>query len=153
MSHEIHGKLPIELVPLPLWGKNLHKTLKRSEWDTIRKTVYARQNYACGICGTTDSQLFCHEQWEYDDETHTQTLVGFIAICAMCNNCAHLGMSGKLVQQGYVKLDDIVEHYMRVNNCTRETFDKDKKTAFDLWSTRSDYIDWKQEISDYRRFL
>jgi 5-methylcytosine-specific restriction endonuclease McrA len=80
------NKLNIELVPEPLWGKSLATTLKRSEWDRVRRIVYQRQGFKCGIC-KAEGRLLCHEIWSYDDESHVQTLVGFKAVCTDCNNC------------------------------------------------------------------
>ncbi len=145
------GKLEIELVPQPLWGMSLHKLLPRRKWDEIRSKVIERQSHKCGVCGMGD-RLLCHEIWEYDDNNCVQKLVGFIALCNMCNFVKHIGMAGVLVQEGKVNFEDVVKHYMRVNQSTRETFEEDYKEAGNLWSERSQYA-WTQEIGDYERLL
>jgi hypothetical protein len=143
-------KLSIELVPSPLWGQSLHGTLKRSQWDKIRKTVYARQNYRCGIC-EAQGRLLCHEIWQYDDARHIQTLTGFIAICDMCNNVKHLGRAGVIASEGKLDYAQVIAHYMQVNQCSREDFKSDKTAAFAQWERRSQYQDWKIETGDYTR--
>jgi hypothetical protein len=34
--------------------------------------------------------LECHEEWDYDDETHVQKLTGLIALCGRCHRVKHL---------------------------------------------------------------
>lgn len=143
-------KLSIELVPEPLWKQSLHGTLKRSQWDKIRKAVYARQNYRCGIC-EAQGRLLCHEIWQYDDARHVQTLTGFIAICDMCNNVKHLGRAGIIALEGKLDYAQVIAHYMRVNQCSRQDFESDKTDAFAQWKRRSQHQDWKIEIGDFTR--
>src|SRR5262245_37533854 len=53
-------KLRIDLIPETCWGKNLRLRMKRSEWDKLRKKVYADQGHACSVCGAR-GRLHCHE--------------------------------------------------------------------------------------------
>ncbi len=145
-------KLNIELVPNFSWGKSLARTLKRSEWDKIRKRVYARQNHTCGICGA-GGMLLCHEQWKYDDEAHTQTLIGFLAVCNDCNVCIHIGRTGRLAAEGKIDMERVIAHYLRVNECTMEDYRLDNKQARLEWRERSKYGDWQTMIGDYNTLL
>lgn len=145
--------LPIELVPEALWGKSLASTLPRSEWDKIRRHVYARQDYVCGACGAKDVRLHCHEKWQYNDEEHTQTLTGFVALCAMCNNVTHMGRSQILARQGKLDIDAVYEHCMRVNHLNKAEFRIYKQISFAKWGERTAWKDWKTVIGDYTSFL
>lgn len=52
-------KLAIELIPLTSWQDNLRKAISPSAWDRLRKSIYAKFNYHCGICNAT-GHLRCH---------------------------------------------------------------------------------------------
>jgi hypothetical protein len=58
-------KLTIELVPSSLWWMNPRKSMKRTQWDTLRKQIYQQYNNTCGICGAPGVRLSCHERWVY----------------------------------------------------------------------------------------
>jgi len=91
-------KLSIELVPKTVWYKNLRNMVKRSVWDNLRRGAYAKYGYRCGICGASKQQLNCHEIWDYDDETHIQTLTGFIALCNLCHHQYLRQLSGETIK-------------------------------------------------------
>ncbi len=148
MSNE--RKLQIELVPRPLWRKSLKSTLGRSEWDRIRRIVYRRQGYKCGICGATGT-LYCHEQWEYDDDNCTQTLTGFIAVCDDCNNCIHMGRAQSVLSKA--DFNSVLEHYAKVNGCSKEDTSKDIAEASAKWRERSSINEWTTVIGDYNLLL
>ena len=146
------NKLNIELVPEPLWGKSLAKTLKRSEWDRVRRTVYQRQGFKCGICGA-EGRLLCHEVWSYDDENHVQTLVGFKAVCNNCNNCIHMGRAHILSREGKINIREVYEHYARVNELQHWT-----QAKIDYNVARLEFIErskhgWTTVIGDYNALL
>lgn len=85
-------KLLMELVPSPLWWVNPRLLMPKSQWDRIRKQVYADHHHKCGICGR-EGRLEAHERWEYDDVNFTQRLAGFIALCLPCHRVKHIGHS------------------------------------------------------------
>jgi len=147
MSNE--RKLQIELVPRPLWGKSLKSTLMSSEWDRIRKTVYRRQGYKCGICGT-GGRMLCHEQWEYDDDNCTQTLTGFIAVCDDCNNCIHMGRASAVLNEA--DFNGVLTHYAKVNGCSVDDAKQDYQKALIEWHERS-IDDWTTVVGDHNVFL
>ncbi len=140
-------KLTIELVPRPLWGRDLAKLMPRKEWDKLREQVYAQYNHLCGICGA-GGRMICHEIWHYDDENHVQHLAGFIALCGMCNSCKHMGRSGNLARQGKLDFGAVVDHFCSVNGITRAVFRKIRMAAFDQWSERSKH-EWTQDFGEY----
>lgn len=122
-------KLTIELIPETSWYNNLRSMMKKEEWDTLRKRVYADYGNKCGICGNPPP-LECHEKWEYDDKKYIQKLTGFIALCRLCHAVKHMGLSelrGKAV----------MKHFMKVNGCDRKTFETERKIAYELFEKRS----------------
>lgn len=148
MSNE--RKLQIELVPRPLWRKSLKSTLRPSEWDRIRKFVYRRQGYKCGICGAT-GRMLCHEQWEYDDSNYTQTLAGFIAVCDDCNNCIHMGRASAVLNES--DFNSVLSHYANVNGCSVDDAKQDFQDAYVEWHERSAVDEWTTVVGDYNVFL
>lgn len=140
-------KLNIELVPSTSWYDNLRKRTTRENWDKIRKAAYSNYGYRCGICGVED-RLNCHEMWEYDDKKHNQTLKGFIALCDMCHHVKHIGFAGILASRGELDYEKVVEHFMKVNNCDKITFEAHKKKAFDQWRKRSKHV-WHIDLGEY----
>ena len=142
-------KLCIELVPTTSFYKNLRTTISSQEWDIIRKGCYAEYNHICGICGS-EGRLECHEIWEYNNDTHVQKLIGFIALCGMCHKVKHIGLSEILALKGKLNMSDIISHFMTVNICSRYEFEQHKEESFKLWRERSKY-NWKLDLSKYIR--
>lgn len=148
-------ELNIELVPKTSWWNNLRKVLPKAEWDRIRRKAYSYYGHRCGICGA-HARLNCHEIWSYDDDNHVQKLEGFIALCDMCHHVKHIGLAGILSNEGKLDYEKVIEHFMKVNNCSRETFLEHRKEAFNVWASRSSH-DWKIDFGNYKylrsRFL
>ena len=130
-------RLTIELVPSPCWQINVRTSMTRAHWNTLRKSVYANYDYYCGICQASNIQLHGHEIWHNDDEKHIQKLTGFLALCPMCHHCKHIGRAGILASEGKLDLEQVIEHFMRVNQCLREDYQAHKKAAFDVWRERN----------------
>lgn len=144
-------RLTIELVPRTSWYSNMRSVMPKSAWDRIRKSVYAEYNHKCGVCGA-EGRLECHEIWEYDDKNHLQALRGFIALCALCHRVKHIGLAGIHALEGKLDYEQVVEHFMRVNECNRETFEQHKKQAFEQWRLRSQY-QWQVNLGDYESLV
>jgi hypothetical protein len=64
----------------------------------------------------------------------------------------HLGMAIVLSNQGKLDYKKVVEHFMRINNCDRATFEEYRIKAFDQWRARSQH-DWKVELGDYENLI
>lgn len=141
-------ELTIELVPSNSWYDNLRIVLPPSKWDQIRKRTYAEYGNRCGICGA-EERLNCHEIWEYDDRRHIQKLIGFIALCDMCHHVKHIGLAGILAKEGKLDYGAVIDHFMKVNNCDKKTFEKHIERAFSQWRERSKY-DWQADLGEYR---
>lgn len=145
-------RLTIELVPSPCWQINLRTSMPRATWDHLRRLVYTKYNYHCGICQVSNVQMNCHEIWQYDDEHHIQKLAGFIALCPMCHHCKHLGKAGLLAAEGKLDMEKVVEHFMRVNQCSREDYLAHKAEAFATWHKRNEYA-WTTNLGKYARLV
>lgn len=141
-------RLKIELVPSTSWYNNLRKCTTKKEWDKIRKDVYADYEYKCGVCDA-EERLNCHEIWEYNDKKHIQKLKGFIALCDMCHHIKHMGFTEILASEGKLDYEKVVEHFMKVNNCNRNTFEKHREKAFEQWVERSHH-GWQVNLGDYK---
>lgn len=140
-------KLTIELVPSTSWWYNLWKVLPKTDWDVIRKRTYARYGHRCGICNA-HSRLNCHENWQYDDENHVQKLDGFIALCDLCHHVKHIGLAGILSNQGRLDYEKVIEHFRKVNNCSREDFLEHRRQAFKILASRSRH-EWQIDFGEY----
>ena len=93
-------RLTSELVPSTAWGHTLRDLLTPEQWDTLRRLTYRHYSYRCGVCHASQTRLYCHEQWDYEDAAHLQRLVGLVALCKMCHQCKHLGHAGILASRG-----------------------------------------------------
>lgn len=144
-------KCEIELVPQPLWYANLRKVATKAEWDTIRKATYKKYNHHCAFCGT-DGMMHCHEIWRYEDTanpTHgIQTLTGFVALCPMCHHIKHIGLAGILARRGVLKMDDVVQHFCRVNDCTPVAYENHRMAAFTQWEVRN-LMTWTTDLQEW----
>jgi hypothetical protein len=144
-------KLTIELVPSSAWFNNLRMLLKPYMWDRIRKKVYTKYDYKCGICGA-GGKLDCHEVWEYDDKKKIQKLTNLIALCQNCHNVKHIGLSELRGSNGEVDMDKLIKHFMDVNDCGRSTFLEHKRKAYEVWEERSRH-EWNLDLRDCNNHL
>jgi hypothetical protein len=142
--------LTIELVPRSSWCDNVRSQVSRSEWDRLRKLVYAEYQHRCGIC-KAKGRLAAHEIWEYNDETAQQTLKGMIALCDLCHHIKHLGLAEILASQGKLNLESFISHYCRVNRCSVQDFVEHRESAFEQWIKRSAHP-WKVDVSALERY-
>jgi hypothetical protein len=140
-------RLAIELVPQPCWHSSLRNAMPRSQWDTLRRQTYAQYEHKCGICGAA-GRLNCHERWEYDDQAHVQHLLGFIALCEWCHHVKHLGHAGILARSGKLNMEHVIEHFMRVNECSKADFERCRDEAIAEWRARNRYA-WRTDLGEY----
>jgi hypothetical protein len=145
-------KLTIELVPQTIWFQNIREAMGRTNWDKLRLQVYADYGHKCGICGVHPNRLECHEMWVYDDVKHIQYLKGFIALCVLCHNIKHIGLSQMKADEGMLDYEEIVNHFMKVNNCSRQDFELYRSDAFAEWEHRSIFT-WKQDFGKYKELI
>jgi hypothetical protein len=136
-------KLIVELVPSTSWGANLRRELPPSDWDVLRKRAYRLAGHRCEICGGKGSKhpVECHEVWDYNDETHVQTLVRLITLCPPCHEVKHFGLAQV---RGYE--ERAFNHLMRVNNWPPHKGLAHLEEAFAQWHRRSQH-DWTLDLS------
>ena len=140
-------KLKIDLVPSTVWYSNLRNKISNEEWDKIRKKSYSDSNHVCAICGSK-GKLNCHEIWEYNDQTHVQKLKGFTALCDNCHMIKHIGFAGIQSNKRLLDMDNLIDHFMNVNNVNKEIFDKHREESFRIWRERSKH-NWKTDLSKW----
>ncbi len=146
MNKELN--LSIELVPQTIWYSSLRNKIQKEEWDKIRKKSYADSGHKCTIC-KSEGRLNCHEIWEYDDKKHIQKLKGFIALCDNCHMIKHFGFASIQANKGLLDMEKLIEHFMKVNNIDRKTFDKHHEESFQVWKERSRHK-WEQDLGGYK---
>lgn len=136
-------KLTIELVPKTAWYSNVRSNVSKTDWDIIRNKCYKNADYKCEVCGGIGDKhpVECHEIWEYNDETKTQTLIGLIALCPKCHKVKHTGLAYKNNQQ-----DIVIKQLMKVNNMTKDKALDYIEESFAIWNKRSMY-QWNLDIS------
>ena len=145
-------KLEIEMIPQTSFGCNLRERMTANQWNKIRNAIYERQDNKCAICGAIKGvdckRLNAHELWEYDDKNHIQKLADIVALCDKCHNCIHIGRTEQVAKQlnDPSIMEDIINHYTKINNCSRTQFEKDKTLAYVDWLGRSTH-EWKLDIS------
>jgi hypothetical protein len=144
-------ELTIDLVPESSWGQNLRLLLGRTRWDKLRKQILGEQGNVCAVCGAAE-KLQCHEVWEFNDETGVQLLRGFQATCNLCHFASHFGLAQRLADQGHLNLDNVIEHFLKVNGVTMEQFRRHKTDAFALWRKRSER-EWTLDFGQWASLL
>jgi len=145
-------KLSIELVPSTVWESSVYKLMSREVWDSIRNDFIKENGRKCQVCGETSGTMNLHEIWNYNDKKHVQKLEGFILLCRMCHHVKHIGLAGILANQGKLDYDRVIEHFCKVNDCTKKEFEKHKAKAFEIWRERSEY-EWNQDFGKYKEFI
>ena len=94
-EYAAENRLTIELVPQTCWFSNVRLEVGTAEWDRLRKLASDAAEDRCEVCGGRGPRwpVECHEIWEYDDEQHTQTLLGLTALCPACHEVKHIGLA------------------------------------------------------------
>ena len=135
-------KLTIELVPQTAFYNNIRSELPKQDWDFLRRAFYKKAEYKCEICGGVGEQhpVECHEIWEYNDKKHIQKLVGLIALCPLCHQCKHWGLS-----QIRGLEEECIKHLCKINRITKAKAYDLVEQAFGVWRGRSEH-DWKSDI-------
>jgi len=136
-------KLNIELVPQTCHYKNVRSNVSKQEWDKLRKECYAKAKYKCEICGGrgTKHPVECHEIWYYDDNKRIQSLKGLISLCPTCHMVKHIGLAR--INGNY---ELAFNHFMKVNNYSKELANIEINKAFRKWEERSSHT-WTLDIS------
>jgi hypothetical protein len=128
--------LAVELVPAPLWGRNLRRELPPDEWRRLSYDVRKRAGFRCRVCGChPSSPLHCDEVWAYNDETHIATLIDLRSICEDCHAVKHMGHSA--IAMGAEKARAFAKAgLMYVNGWDEVTAEVHIQSAGDRWRER-----------------
>ena len=145
------NKLRLELIPKPLWGQNLRSNvvgIGPGRWLKLSRSTRSAVG-KCSVCGGTE-RLHGHENWKFVEKPRSGVaiLVGVDAICTICHSIQHWGRIQQLVAIGIMSAADerrLVRHFIKVNRCTRATFERHVLRSFRDWHARSRKkwkIDW-----------
>lgn len=136
-------RLTIELVPKNQWGMNLRSELPTGQWNRLRRSVYKDADYKCEICTGIGPKhpVECHERWDYNEATRTQTLLGLIALCPACHEVKHIGRT-----QAVGRMEQALQHLMDVNGWGADRAFEYVDEAFGVWHRRSQE-GWTLDIS------
>jgi len=141
------GKLTIELIPKTLFYSNVRTLLPKKYWDLIRNESYEKANHRCEICGDTGKNqgykhdVECHEIWEYDDENHSQTLIGLISLCPTCHQVKHIGRAIAIGKQ-----EICFQQLAKINKWTPQQVLEHVTEAFEQHKERSKH-QWTLDLS------
>ncbi len=138
-------KLTIELVPASSWGQNLRSIVKPKIWEKLRKEVFKNWHFRCSVCNSKGN-LHLHEVWKYDNKKHIQKLTNLLALCRKCHSVKHIGFSTINFSKKDSNFKDLVKHFMKINNCDRETFVRHYLQEMKKFEKRSRY-EWILDIS------
>ena len=141
-------KLDFEIVPTSCWYNNLRSVLSKRAWDYIRKDAYLKANGKCMICNAPKKRLEAHERWEYIESTHTQKLIGVIAVCHNCHSVIHIGRT-----QLIGKEDLAIKHFKRVNNTDYQGYITALKKANERCVELSKIDDWQLDLSYLQTYI
>lgn len=147
-------KLQMELVPKPLFGRNLRSTeaLGKYRWQKLRRELVKTHGMRCAICGAT-GKCYGHEVWDYreKEKVGTAVLLRIEMVCMDCHDIHHWGRIVVLLAQGAITAEryyHLKKHFRRVNGCRREVFDNHFREARQQWEKRSKKR-WKIDWGDY----
>lgn len=141
-------RLCVELVPKTCWYSNVRSLLSKSQWDTIKKMVFAEAGYVCEICGGKGPKhpVECHEIWGYDDLLFIQKLNGMIALCPKCHRVKHFGLAciqGREAQ--------VTSHLKIVNGISTKEAENHIKQSFKEFDRRSKH-QWALDVSYLEKY-
>jgi len=137
------NKLTIELVPRTCWYSNVRSEVSSQEWDKIKLAVSSKAGRMCEICGGRGPKwpVECHEVWDYNDKTKTQTLARMIALCPSCHEVKHIGLASIKGRE-----EIAATHLAKVNQMSLRDAKQYIRESFEKWYERSEH-QWKLDLS------
>lgn len=149
--------LGINLIPKPLYGRNLRATIGQYRWRKLRRTLFANNlELRCETCGAIvegPALLSAHEEWLYvtSKKPAVARLQNIRLICRPCHGCEHFGLTLILLQKGFLtwsQVEETIRHYCDVNRVSLVAFRRDLKRASTLWKKRS-RRKWRVDFRNY----
>lgn len=131
--------LYVDLVPSTAWFSNLRSELTKQEWRDLSHATYRLAANRCQVCGGQGPRhpVECHERWEFDLNSRTQSLLGTVALCPACHEVTHFGFA-----RVRGRTNEALAHLMKVNAWSRNEAVDHVNTAMDLGRIRSK-VEWK----------
>jgi hypothetical protein len=156
-SSEREFRPGIDLVPEPLWGKNLRATLSQSKWRALRRRLIEQHGLTCAMCGVVEEEakkIHAHEQWLYlvDATPAIAKLVGIELICGKCHAVEHFGRLRVLKKRGEIDvsvLESVIAHFCKVNGATVDEFVAHEEGAVVLWRTLNEIKEWNVDVTSF----
>lgn len=136
-------RLCVDLVPRSAWFSNLRSELSPAEWRAVQRQTFSAALYRCVACGGRGNAhpVECHEQWEYDDRTAVQRLIGCLALCPACHQATHYGLAR--IRGRAAEAD---AQLMRVNGWSHLELQSHVANAMTTWKSRSEK-DWRLDAT------
>ncbi len=148
-------KLRIELVPKPLWGKNLRSSvgLGKARWDKLRRELIKSNGARCMICGSAEN-LHGHEVWSHQEKKRVRiaVLLKVEIVCIDCHDIHHWARTVKLILAGVVKHSREIalrKYFRKVNGCRQLDFDNHFLRNMRIWFRQSKKR-WRVDWGDFR---
>ncbi len=137
-------KLEMERIPATVFSESVFTYCrdngKSAVWKKIKENLIKKEGKKCWICSydKEDAKLQAHETWHYDYDNKIMKLQNIHHLCLKCHMLKH----PLLWEIG----DKLIEHFCRVNNCTKKDFEEHAKETYETFVKRSK-IQWKQDFS------
>lgn len=76
----------------------------------------------------------------------------YLKLLRIPENVKHIGLSGILAIEGKLDYEKVIEHFIKVNNCDRNVFEKHRDKAFEKWRARSSH-NWQVDLGEYKNIV
>lgn len=146
--------LRMQMVPAPLWGRNLRAILPQNTvWRELRAVLLAASEMTCATCGkkvTEGKALKAHEEWVYFERVDPAVawLRRVSLLCFHCHAVEHPGALHAMIVEGSVTdraRTDTIAHFCAVNGVPRRRWHMRLATATNAFRRRSErewYVDY-----------
>jgi len=141
-------KLTVDMIPSTSVHINIRNHLTPHQWNKLSKHIAEKSNQTCEICkrvkGEGFTRLHCHEVWDFDFDTATQTLIKLQPLCFECHCVKHMGFS-----YGEFLIDEsqIIDHFLKVNNVDLDGYLQHFKKAAEVYKQRSE-VNWEFDFTN-----
>lgn len=129
-------RLPMDFQPLFMAGYSLRKRDK-SHWENfVKPSVVPRKQPVCSVCGfvaeSKQGLIHADEVWSFAEPPKV-LLTDIRPLCVHCHEAKDFGDLLRRIREGKARASmtsTVMEHYCRINGCSRDDFDEDVKAAF-----------------------
>lgn len=150
-------RLHTEMVPEPLWYRNLRSAIGKKRWFRLRDAATTYRGRECEICGRKErgkERLHGHEVWSYDEKrkTGTATLTDIRLVCQDCSSIHHFGRFRNLLASNVITSEEfqrVMKRMRRINRCTIADWEAHVQEADEVWRRRSE-LSWEVDYGNFR---